>query len=51
MSTIDLFEDRPSGGMADTTDSKSVAERHVGSTPTLGTNFCILCGGKGHYKT
>jgi hypothetical protein len=28
----------PSGGMADTVDSKPTAERHEGSTPSLATN-------------
>ena len=32
----------PSGGMVDAEDSKSSAARHVGSSPTLGTNVALL---------
>ena len=30
----------PNGGMADTVDSKSIAEKHAGSSPASGTNTC-----------
>lgn len=30
------------GGMADTIDSKSIAEKRVGSSPSLGTNVNIF---------
>lgn len=38
-----MVEWGPSGGMVDAMDSKSIAARRVGSSPTSGTNSLSFC--------